>query len=223
MTSSSESPHVLYRFYSRTHQLLYVGITANPPQRFRSHQGKDWWSEARLIEMDDEFNSREELAEAERRAIREERPLYNVVYNEGTVFYRPARTINPIEYRCGACGQIISKDTGYVHVRSRDIARAKEARQDFNNAWHAHPVSEHGVRIVRDSALPRIKPARWLVHHEECDPDVDANRYRIEVERANTHERLVSWTAHLMSKAWLQHTDWAVFLRSTLSPQAQRV
>lgn len=38
--------HVLYRFYGATGQLLYVGITMNPVQRFRSHRGtKDWWCE----------------------------------------------------------------------------------------------------------------------------------------------------------------------------------
>lgn len=71
--------HVLYRFYSATGQLLYVGITMNPAQRFKSHRkSKDWWSEIVGITLE-HYANREELADAERRAIQVERPLHNVV------------------------------------------------------------------------------------------------------------------------------------------------
>lgn len=72
--------HVLYRFYSATGQLLYVGITANPPTRFKAHRHtKDWWSEVVGITLEN-YATREDLANAERRAIQVERPLHNVVH-----------------------------------------------------------------------------------------------------------------------------------------------
>lgn len=72
--------HVLYRFYSATGQLLYVGITANPPTRFKAHRRtKDWWSEVVGITLEN-YATREDLANAERRAIQVERPLHNVVH-----------------------------------------------------------------------------------------------------------------------------------------------
>lgn len=71
--------HVLYRFYGATGQLLYVGITMNPPQRFRAHRGsKDWWGDVVGITLE-HYDTREDLANAERRAIQVERPLHNVV------------------------------------------------------------------------------------------------------------------------------------------------
>lgn len=74
--------HVLYRFYSDTGQLLYVGITMNPAQRFKSHRGtKDWWGDVSGISIE-HYGSREDLANAERRAIRVERPMHNVAHTK---------------------------------------------------------------------------------------------------------------------------------------------
>lgn len=71
--------HVLYRFYSDTGQLLYVGITMNPAQRFHSHKHtKDWWDDVVGITLQ-HYLDRESLAAAERRAIEVERPLHNIV------------------------------------------------------------------------------------------------------------------------------------------------
>ncbi|MBX7450389.1 GIY-YIG nuclease family protein [Mycolicibacterium sp. 3033] len=45
--------HVLYRFYSPTGKLLYVGITMNPSQRFNAHRkSKDWWDEVAGITIE---------------------------------------------------------------------------------------------------------------------------------------------------------------------------
>lgn len=77
--------HVLYRFYSATGQLLYVGITMNPPQRFKSHQDdKGWWEQVSGISVET-YENRADLARAERRAIQVERPRYNVVHNANRV------------------------------------------------------------------------------------------------------------------------------------------
>jgi predicted GIY-YIG superfamily endonuclease len=58
--------------------LLYVGITNNPIERWRSHaQRKDWWCAVDRIEVADYPNLRTALA-AEVTAIRTEAPLYNV-------------------------------------------------------------------------------------------------------------------------------------------------
>lgn len=71
--------HVLYRFYSDTGQLLYVGITMDPGQRFRSHKKKkDWWDDVVGITLQ-HYPNREALASAESRAIEVERPMYNIV------------------------------------------------------------------------------------------------------------------------------------------------
>lgn len=71
--------HALYRFYAADGELLYVGITNNPPRRFTRHKGeKDWWIDVARIDLQ-QCETREELAEAERAAIRDERPRFNIV------------------------------------------------------------------------------------------------------------------------------------------------
>lgn len=77
--------HVLYRFYDAAGLLLYVGITCNPPQRFREHRdSKDWWTEVERVTLQ-HYRNRENLARAERRAIRDEHPLHNIIHNDGAV------------------------------------------------------------------------------------------------------------------------------------------
>jgi predicted GIY-YIG superfamily endonuclease len=81
--SDGDHAHVLYRFYSATGQLLYVGITMNPPQRFKNHrESKVWWDQVSGITVET-YGRRSELEQAERRAIQVEKPLHNVAHNGG--------------------------------------------------------------------------------------------------------------------------------------------
>ena len=74
--------HVLYRFYDANSVLLYIGITRNPPARFKGHATeKAWWDMVAHIKMQN-FDSRDELSEAERHAIITEVPRYNVTHND---------------------------------------------------------------------------------------------------------------------------------------------
>lgn len=78
--------HVLYRFYAADDQLLYIGITADPPVRFRSHGAtKRWWAEVANVRLEHHAD-RDALAVAERDAIRAERPRYNIIHNGGRQF-----------------------------------------------------------------------------------------------------------------------------------------
>lgn len=73
--------HTLYRFYDRDGELLYVGITNNPPRRFSKHKSeKDWWIQVARIDLE-QHPTREELQDAERNAVAGERPLHNIRLN----------------------------------------------------------------------------------------------------------------------------------------------
>lgn len=72
----------LYRFYDHDDDLLYVGITMDPPARFRSHrQTKDWWGDVACIRLE-QFGSRTQALDAEKCAIKKEHPRYNVQHSE---------------------------------------------------------------------------------------------------------------------------------------------
>lgn len=84
--------HVLYRFYSATGQLLYVGITVNPPARWKKHrESKEWWCEVVGITLET-YPNRGALQDAERRAIRVERPLHNIVHAK----QKPPKKVPPV-------------------------------------------------------------------------------------------------------------------------------
>lgn len=80
MIEVDDSPQVLYRMFDTAGVLLYVGITFRPETRFYAHeQGKSWWHEVAEITLE-HFAGRATVEEAERVAIRTERPKYNVIY-----------------------------------------------------------------------------------------------------------------------------------------------
>lgn len=75
--------HALYRHYDADGVLLYVGITNDPGKRWNQHRGdKAWWEEVKLTRLE-HFASRPEVLAAEKRAISDERPRWNIANNAG--------------------------------------------------------------------------------------------------------------------------------------------
>lgn len=60
-----------------TDELLYIGSTTNPRARFGQHRHRDWWPANPRIETT-EYPDRAAAYDAEREAIRQERPTHNV-------------------------------------------------------------------------------------------------------------------------------------------------
>lgn len=88
-----ESPErtALYRLYDANEQLLYVGITNDPPSRMVQHAGdKTWWPQVAQHSIE-WLDSREAALDAERSAIITERPRYNHTHKQSSVL----REINP--------------------------------------------------------------------------------------------------------------------------------
>lgn len=77
----NNQPHALYRFFDHTDVLLYVGITADLSARMKNHaKGKPWWTQIANITVE-HFATRQEALDAEKKAIREEKPLHNDQHN----------------------------------------------------------------------------------------------------------------------------------------------
>jgi predicted GIY-YIG superfamily endonuclease len=69
----------LYRHFSKSGDLLYVGITANLPLRLAAHQCKsDWFCDVEQVTVE-WFNDRTSARIAEGRAIRKENPKFNIL------------------------------------------------------------------------------------------------------------------------------------------------
>lgn len=90
------SLHVLYRMFGHSDELLYVGITCNPPARFKQHaKEKDWYAQLSYINVE-LHPSRDALEKAEKRAIQLEFPKYNVVHNAKNGSDHTAESYSPI-------------------------------------------------------------------------------------------------------------------------------
>lgn len=67
----------LYRFFNKSNELLYVGITSNPFARMSGHASdKHWFAEVTHATFE-HYPTRKAVDAAETRAIRSEYPKYN--------------------------------------------------------------------------------------------------------------------------------------------------
>jgi hypothetical protein len=70
---------IVYRHFDSEGQLLYVGISLNAVARLADHrQTSHWFDGIARIDLQ-RFPSRQAALAAERRAIRKEKPLFNIV------------------------------------------------------------------------------------------------------------------------------------------------
>lgn len=151
--------HILYRLYSVTDELLYVGRTMSPRGRFHEHSKHDRWNEVATIRLQ-HFIDAGALDAAEREAIRTENPLWNVhryanrrMPVVGREFERVMLrwTLNAIRRStglgCGSTWAMINR--GDYEGAWRDIDRMRGAYPDVDRAvlrWRA----EHAqTRLVQ--------------------------------------------------------------------------
>jgi predicted GIY-YIG superfamily endonuclease len=79
----------VYRLYDNSGQALYVGMSSKVWSRLREHGMASYELEIARVEID-RFRTRAEARTAEARAIRDERPLFNVLDNPEQGRRRPA-------------------------------------------------------------------------------------------------------------------------------------
>jgi predicted GIY-YIG superfamily endonuclease len=129
----------LYRHFSKSGQLLYVGVSRNPFDRLAEHIRRGHWTtEISAITLQ-WFESEDEALSAEHLAIKTERPLWNATAKRGGNGGRPlnsmrhltAEATRPWEYHG------MSRTTWYRHKRNAgnepgDVV-SKEDREAFLN------------------------------------------------------------------------------------------
>lgn len=81
MRGRQDIPVALYRMFSASGELLYIGQSESPEKRLAQHRiSADWITETALITVD-WFSNRSSAMRAERSAIMAEAPLHNVANN----------------------------------------------------------------------------------------------------------------------------------------------
>jgi hypothetical protein len=176
---------------------LYVGISLHAAQRASEHRkDKAWWSDVARMEIQ-HLPTRGAALDAEHTAIVNEKPLHNVKHNGR----RPSRAVlkvesAPIAWICDVCGHpIIDKAT------NQEFGYIQVRRPKF---W------DHGVTEL------------WEVMHRRCDPHVDSGHYWIDTGRVRTEAQLDDWERHLLSKTWINNTDWMDLMDNALVGRGPR-
>ncbi|GAA4734868.1 hypothetical protein [Phytohabitans rumicis] len=107
---------------------------------------------------------------------------------------------------CDICKASIDDFRGLLYVDMDDVRRVEDA-------WTAHEkANPHGSEIRELASLP--DRAKWYALHDACGVAREHDIYPIELGALTNMRQLVSWTAHLLEKTWLNSTNWDDVLRS---------
>lgn len=218
--SQDVRPHALYRFYGAGDILLYVGLTVDLPTRLNKHRSdKPWWT--LVVRMTIEHHpDRISVEQAERHAIITERPLFNVQHNGRIRAPRVAERapVTSLTTYCLACRRdVTGSSKAVMHVSMVEVERYKNRRRDWLREHdQVNPLEPGEFRFISAAELEsHPMPAPWCIHCDDCNPHWDeghneacAGCYWFSLDRCRTPLDLLSWTAHLMGKNWLKHTDW---------------
>lgn len=87
MTGKPEQT-ALYRIWGESDLLLYIGVSNDFGTRWKQHaKHQPWWDEMRRLTADELFDDRDDAEDAEKAAIKAEKPKYN------------KRHLVPVEYK----------------------------------------------------------------------------------------------------------------------------
>jgi len=205
----SRRPHDLYRFYDADDRLLYVGISLNAAQRASQHKAeKSWWSDVRRMEVTPlGVTTRFDAEQVERSAIEDERPLHNIVHNSN----RGAAVDVVLTWCCELCGEAIDDGDGYIELPASERRRYAAEMKEWQSLRLKHAnvaVIAWDEEIDLGELMQMPTKAHWWAVHRSCDPNVDGGGYWFDVARIRTQGDVLSWVSQLMSKRWLDHTDW---------------
>lgn len=147
----------LYRLLDNEARLLYIGISNSPIYRLFQHLEEKPWAPQIAWQNVKRFDTREEAEQAEESAIRTEKPLYNIRFNEertqsvtGTEWDDRRNRLFVILEQNG-----VPKDATLSVMNARAIARqmcGKSQIINFNRAdwlaWCERPSQVDPLRIV---------------------------------------------------------------------------
>ena len=75
---------ILYKAFSKSGTLLYIGITTDTKRRIKEHKNsKSEWTDYVEYWETEEYETRLDVENAEKKSIKEEKPLFNFTHTNG--------------------------------------------------------------------------------------------------------------------------------------------
>jgi len=78
-------PTCLYRHYDKDDRLLYIGISLSAYARLSQHKEHSEWAKTAVKMTTEYFDNKSDALNAERAAIVNEKPLFNVVHSNSNL------------------------------------------------------------------------------------------------------------------------------------------
>lgn len=124
--ASAGQPNTLYRFYAPDGALLYIGITKDLGTRLKAHnRQKDWFVEVADVKLE-HFPSRDAVEAAERAAIANENPRWNIVHkrSKGVTLDEVVRAWEAIELAVENYRRVLRNSLASGVVLQSEVANA---------------------------------------------------------------------------------------------------
>lgn len=165
----------LYRYFDADELLLYVGISKQPINRLGQHrQDKSWWEQISTVRIE-RYRTRAEALDAERDAIINECPIYNIVHNG-----RHAQRVGRAGCSAAPVSPALTKATAYdarvsaLLLLADAIAETHEQDEDFcaNAYWygaHLDPGLRDAVCALTGWSAIHWSSDHWMRSKEAYD------------------------------------------------------
>jgi predicted GIY-YIG superfamily endonuclease len=166
---------VLYRFWGKNKELLYIGISKSFGNRFNQHAHiAEWFAAAETVTIE-HYPTRKSVEAAEKKAIRAERPLHNKAHNpdyESTVDHY--KWLSNHFFRRKAQGQEQKKlDAMHLELMSIVELNLKYTEYNFSNvgfikallmAIESYAVEREGGPFLCDKCVAIYKNNQFRKH-----------------------------------------------------------
>lgn len=201
---SADTPTTLYRHFANDGSLLYVGISLSWPARTKAHSHySKWFEQIAKVEIE-RFPSRAAALEAEREAIRRERPKFNVVHNGGT--NAPPKRLHKLRAMATNDDPLLRKITGPdaivgpALVYSEDVISMLIAHGSFGTAGEL-------IEVVIGRLFPDLP--QWT---DVCDNILTIRRAdEITIDEArDTRRQIINKLGACLSSVQAYDTDLAL-------------
>lgn len=173
--------HNLYRHYDDKGRLLYVGVSYGAIARLQQHRAQShWYSDIRNIAIE-VFKTREKAFIAERKAIKNEKPIHNKAHSTD-YGYRPRRVKKKVKenpaktmfgpwqpYKGRPCGFVVGKNVPdnfpVPTERIFDAEAERSVERVLKVCWEFDTIHVYGTTFPANAVLDACANGVKVVHH----------------------------------------------------------
>ncbi|WP_392971102.1 hypothetical protein [Streptomyces sp. LN245] len=162
-SQTTQERTALYRLYDAEHDLLYIGISRKPDERFKAHDHTHpWWHLVKYVDLT-WFECFTAASQAEKGAQLSERPPYNGMGHTGLGWDIPALRYDDTADRADIRQRLLAELKSGLHLPGKRLWPFSVSREYgySRNSTHSAMGELAQKRFLEPSGRTFIVPARW--------------------------------------------------------------